>query len=193
MIAYHYFFIDTYFFNTTMWNFNHYLLEFIRFIFIGVSGFTLALNYSKNKDINYFSKRLYKLGLAALLISIVTFLFINESFIYFGIIHLIFTANLLVYLSKYFKIYLLLVLPLFYFFPEVIHVKFLRLSTIDHFPLFPYFFYFIIPFLSFSFLKDFLPLKKPNYISNIVKHSLLIYLFHPVFILIYLHLYYKLI
>lgn len=193
MISYHYFFIDAYFFNTPMWSFNFYLLEFIRFIFIGVSGFTLALSYSMNKDVNYFSKRLFKLGIVALLISVVTFFIINESFIYFGIIHLIFTANLLVFLSKFSKSYLLLPLLVTYLFPEIIHVKFLSLSTIDYFPLFPYIFYFIIPFFTFKFLKDLIPLKKPNYVSMIVKHSLLIYLFHPVVIFIYLHLYYKLI
>ena len=193
MISYHYFFIDSFLFGAKMWDFNSYLLELIRFLFIGISGFALALSYSKLKTESYFRYRLFKLLFASVLISVVSWFLFPDYFIYFGIIHLIFAANLLIYLFNFFKFYLFLVPFILIIFPEILHVNFIRLSTLDYFPFFPYLFYFLVPFLSFKFTKKFLTLKKPNYISYIVKPSLIIYLLHPIVIFIYLHLYYKLI
>jgi len=191
MIIYHYFFIDSFVFNAPMYSFNDSLLEFIRILFITISGFLLALSYSKQKIESYFLKRISVLAVSSFLISLVTFIFFSDVFIYFGIIHLILFGNVFIYIFK-FKPFYLLLFPLFlYIFPEVVHLKLIKKATLDYFPLFPYLIYFLASFVSFPYLSKVIPQKKPDLVSTVVKHSLLIYLIHPVVIFIYLQMYYR--
>ena len=194
MISYHYFFIDYFVFSAPQVEFNYYLLEFIRICFISISGFSLALCYSKKDNLKYFSNRILKLLFACFLVSFISYLFFPEYFIYFGILHLITFCNVFVFLYKFHKRFLapLLIIGLISF-PNIIHLSLIERSTLDFFPLLPYSLYFLFGYAGYLNLGQFLPLKKPNQISKLVRHSLLIYLVHPVIIFIFLQVYYSLI
>ena len=193
MISYHYFFIDYFVFSAEQVEYNFYLLEFIRICFISISGFSLALSYSKKDNSKYFSNRILKLLAACVLVSFSSYLFSPEYFIYFGILHLITFCNLFFYLLKFYKHFLVPILFASLFsFPGIIHLSFIWRPTLDFFPLFPYSIYFLFGYLGYIYLGKFLVLKKPNHVSKLVRHSLFIYLVHPPLIFIFLQVYYSL-
>lgn len=99
MVIFH-FTYDLHFFsfielNTTEIEFWIYFRTFIVAMFMSAVGMSLYLVYSKTFNLYKYKKRLLLLGTVSLLISIVTYFIFPQSWIYFGVIHMIFIASLL--------------------------------------------------------------------------------------------------
>ena len=67
----------------------------IVFLFLNAVGISLVLAYGNNFNLNKFIKRLFLLGLAALSVSISTYIMFPDAWVYFGILHSISVASLL--------------------------------------------------------------------------------------------------
>ena len=67
----------------------------IVFLFLNSVGISLVIAYGNGYRINKFMKRLSLLGLAALSVSIGTFILFPDAWVYFGILHLIWTGTLI--------------------------------------------------------------------------------------------------
>lgn len=204
MVLFHLYYSLTFIFNIDFLNFS-YLFWFIvwkisalSFIFIAGISFFLAFNkYGKwvNKKYIYYSLKLFFL---ALLISIVTKVFLPSQFIIFWIIHFFSLAFLLmIFFKKFWYLNIIIGILLIFLWRydytfENKYLSFIWFPSIDfisadYYPLVPYFWYML---LWFSFWKIIVDKKKENffcvYNKNKVwryfifmgKHSLFIYLIH---------------
>ena len=63
-------------------------------LFLSAVGMSLYLVYSKKFNIVKYKKRLYLLGASSMMISVVTYFIFPKTWIYFGVLHMIFTASL---------------------------------------------------------------------------------------------------
>ncbi|HFU74564.1 MAG TPA: DUF1624 domain-containing protein [Helicobacteraceae bacterium] len=72
-----------------------HLRTFIVAIFMSAVGMSLYLVYSKTFDVKKYVKRLTLLGSASLVVSVVTFFMFPHTWIYFGVLHMIFVASLI--------------------------------------------------------------------------------------------------
>ena len=88
----HFGFIDL---DTTRVTFLVYLRTFIVALFMSAVGMSLYLVYHKKFDPSKYTKRLLILGSVSLLISLVTYLRFPNTWIYFGVIHMIFIASII--------------------------------------------------------------------------------------------------
>lgn len=98
MIIYHFYFDLDYFrylnidFSTSFWQGFRYL---IISLFLFSMGISLVLSHPDKIYINKVIKRAIVLGIAALLVSIVSYYLFPNSWIYFGILHFIWLASIL--------------------------------------------------------------------------------------------------
>lgn len=81
--------------DTTKSEFFIYFRTFIVTIFMSAVGMSLYVVYTKAFNPKKYYKRLLVLGLAATLISLVTFFIFPHTWIYFGVLHMIFIASLI--------------------------------------------------------------------------------------------------
>ncbi len=124
----------------------------IAFLFLTIVGISLSISNDKHNSSTYFILRGLKLAAVAALITVTTFIYPNNGFIVFGIIHLIVLSVLLapVYIrhtqmNLVIGILLLvagIVAPL----PQIsepwllwLGVKFPGFSSLDYYPLYPWF------------------------------------------------------
>ena len=168
-------------------------------IFVFVSGLSFYVSYSKRKSLRRIFIRFVKLMALGILITIVTFVFLKEGTIYFGILHFLGLAWVLAVPFYRFGLYnalLALVFIVGYPFIDSIHAKTLLLLpigitpddfyTLDYFPIFPWFGIFLLG-LSFGFVfrhRDNSPIRFPySLICFLGRNSLKIYLIHqPIFV-----------
>jgi uncharacterized membrane protein len=151
MIAFHFIYDLNYFGLTTIDLFKDTFYVFWRYLivilFLNAVGITLVLKH-KNSTFKYFIKRLTKLIIVVILISIATYLVVPERWIYFGILHLILISSLLsFFFIKHPNIALtsaiiILVLGVFNL-PDLSSLKntlalFLPKNTLDFYSLFPW-------------------------------------------------------
>ena len=205
MVAYHIFF-DMYYFGKIVLEgpFWYYFPRFIASMFIFISGYTLSI-VCRRACARRVIRKVAKLSALAVLITLVTYIFVRSEYVEFGILHffsvatflglifvgrpkLSFVVGLLVFTvgvylqQQYFSIYWLLWLGLI---PRDFY-------TLDYFPLFPWFGVFLLGMSLGNFHR---PIRNVDFpIRNLVvflgKNSLKVYLLqHPV-ILLFLQLYY---
>ena len=170
---------------TTYWRY------LIVFLFLSSVGISLVLAYGKQFNIAKFGKRMTLLGLAALAVSLGTFVMFPNAWVYFGILHLIWASCLIaapfVRAPNTSLLIGVVILSLGYFnLPDLSLLRVLLSSnlpeaSIDFYPLFPW--------LSLVFIGIYLghnPWYKKiitfrsTFIQYLGQHSLPIYLVHQV-------------
>ena len=168
----------------------------IVFLFLNAVGISLVIAYGKNFSLNKFIKRLAILGLAALSVSLGTYFLFPDAWVYFGILHLIWTATLIAIIFVQFpKISLLVAalifilgylnLPNLSFFGFLLS-DYLPLSSVDFYPLFPWIaFVFTGIYLGHNPIYKKIFFMRVPFLQLVGQHSLIIYLLHQV-ILFYL-------
>lgn len=159
----------------------------IAFTFLFCVG--VSLNFGHGKKINWESlkKRSLKLGGAALIVSLGTYLIFPTQWIYFGTLHCIFTGSilgaLLVNRRKLAGALLVTILVLQYILDYDIQwvSSILQKPSMDFIPIYPWFWAILLgimigPYLSrSSFLTG---IKPGRFLSFLGQHSLKIYLLH---------------
>jgi len=211
MIAYHIFY-DLNFFRAYYFDLNSTIFKFFLYpigtTFLFLVGISLTLSYNKAKEslsqsqlIKKFVFRGFKIFSLGLVISLVTFLFLDEGFIIFGVLHCI---GISIILSTFFIRYQLL--NLFLGFSFLVIGIFLQTMTfnfswllwlgftpsnfytVDYFPLLPWFGVILIGIFFGNLLypdykrkfkiKDFSYLKPVKMLCFLGKNSLIIYFLH---------------
>jgi uncharacterized membrane protein len=209
MVVYHFLFNLDYFFGLV--DMNNYFIKFIgRFcaiLFLLLVGVSLTLSYRKRKD--YLFLHLFKRGFfiffLGMVITFITFILFPDNFIRFGIIHLIGLSIIISYPFLRLKYFNLLLGFIFIFIgllfknyildSKLFFIFGLRYSgfyTFDYYPIFPWFGFILLGIFlgKSSFLNLIINLKFRSYyciiIRNILsffgRYSLLIYMFHQVFL-----------
>ena len=99
MIAFHFIYDLNSFGFTQIPLFTHWLgiawRCLIVFLFLSAVGISLVLAHKDHLKFKKFLKRIFYLGLAALLVSAGTFVMFPDGWVYFGILHLIWTSSLI--------------------------------------------------------------------------------------------------
>ena len=221
MIVYHIFF-DIYFFN--LYDFNIHSIGFEIFLYlIGTTflllvGISLTLSYnrekrnlSKNQIIKNFGLRSLKIFSLGLIITVVTFFYLGDSFIVFGVLHCIGLSIILsipllkcrfvnLFLGFVF-IFIGIILRNFTFdFNYLLFIGFkpYNFSTVDYFPIFPWFGVILIGIFlgnvlykdykrSFK-LSDLSEIKIVNFLGFLGRNSLIIYFLHQPIIISIIYL-----
>lgn len=211
MVIFHIFFDLQYFglieinVNDLFWAIFRMSIFSLFFLLVGIS---LTLSYSKKRKFRYFLFRGIKIFLWGLMITIATLLFLNEGFIYFGVLHFIGVSIVLGYPFIKFKnlnlIFALIILIAgvflygYYFdFPWLLWLglKPDMFYSLDYFPILPYFSIILFGiWLGNKFYtkhKRQFKLKKRNIesVEYLGRHSLLIYLVHQPLIIIFISLF----
>ena len=163
----------------------------IVFLFLNAVGISLVIAYGKNFSLYKFIKRLAILGLAALSVSLGTYFLFPDAWVYFGILHLIWTATLIAIIFVQFPkislfvaalIFLLgyLNLPNLSFFGFLLS-DYLPLSSVDFYPLFPWIaFVFTGIYLGHNPIYKKIFFMRVPFLQLVGQHSLIIYLLHQV-------------
>ncbi len=206
MVIYHFLFIldwfDIYSLNLGS-NYFQVPADFIRILFLSIAGISLMLRYMyKSQNFYYsFMRRNLEIILGAGIISVVTFLYDKNTFVLFGVLHLISTSLVVVsLLIKYPRILIFLGVSIlmfgYLFLPSMIEGNiFLYIlgvdpgyhTALDYFPIFPWSGYVLIGSGTGYFFDEYKQKvkKSPSWIrlrSTILEflgnYSLLIYLIH---------------
>ena len=164
----------------------------IVFLFLNAVGISLVIAYGNSFSLNKFIKRLAILGLAALLVSVGTYFQNPDGWVYFGILHLIWTSTLIaIFFIQLPKISLFIAALIFVFkvFLNLPDLSFLSVLLSDYLPLFSVDLYPLFPWIAFVFTGIYLghnPIYKKIFFMKlpllqlIGQHSLIIYLLHQV-------------
>jgi uncharacterized membrane protein len=164
----------------------------IVFLFLNAVGISLVIAYGKSFSLKKFIKRLALLGLAALLVSVGTYFQNPDGWVYFGILHLIWTSTLIaIFFIQLPKISLFIAALIFVFkvFLNLPDLSFLSVWLSDYLPLFSVDLYPLFPWIAFVFTGIYLghnPIYKKIFFMKlpllqlIGQHSLIIYLLHQV-------------
>ena len=164
----------------------------IVFLFLNAVGISLVIAYGKSFSLNKFIKRLALLGIAALLVSVGTYFSSPVDWVYFGILHLIWTGTLIaIFFIQLPKISLFIAALIFVFkvflnlpdlsFLSVLLSDYLPLSSVDFYPLFPWIaFIFTGIYLGHNPIYKKIFFMKLPLLQLIGQHSLIIYLLHQV-------------
>ncbi len=166
----------------------------IVFLFLFCVGLSLPLSHLPKIKWNKFFVRFFKIVIAAIAISVFTYIAFPKQWVYFGTLHCIATCSLLALPFLNFpKISLLLgiALPVMAFLD--INIPWINLGhkSMDYIPVFPWLGVVLIGIFAHSVRFHQLPI--PNYIGNrqlqfLGRHSLIIYLIHQplLFVIVYL-------
>lgn len=210
MIVFHAVFDFDYFkiYNFNIYNgFWLYFARLIATIFIFLVGISMTLSYYRKGFgfLNYFKRGSVVLGYG-LSITLVTYLFLREGTIIFGILHFIGISIILGSLFLRFKnlnlilggIFILLGFYIKSFvvnYPWLVFLglRFENFYTLDYFPLLPWF---GVVLLGLYFGKVFYPEgkrrfkieMKNKYLSYLGRHSLIIYLLHQPILVLFINL-----
>ena len=163
----------------------------IVFLFLNAAGISLVIAYGKSFNLNKFIKRLALLGLAALSVSVGTYILFPNAWVYFGILHLIWTGTLIaIFFIQLPKISLFIAALIFLFgYLNLTDLSFLRILLSNYLPLSSVDFYPLFPWIAFVFTGIYLghnPIYKKIFFMKlpllqlIGQHSLIIYLLHQV-------------
>ena len=170
---------------TTYWRY------LIVFLFLSSVGISRVFADGKQFNLAKFSKRIALLGLAALAVSLGTYLMFPNAWVYFGILHLIWVSCLITVPfvrapNTSLRIGVAILALSYFNLPDLsllrsVLANFLPIASVDFYPLFPW--------LSFVFFGIYLghnPWHKKiitfrsAFIQYLGQHSLLIYLVHQV-------------
>lgn len=225
MIIYHIFF-DLNFFGVYNFNLNSIFFKIFLYpigtTFLLLVGISLTLSYnrvkkflSNRKIIEKFIFRGSKIFFLGLIITLVTFLFLDDGFVVFGVLHCI---GLSILFSTVFLRYKLLNLvfgvlflglgiflqTMTFEFNYLFWLGFIpsNFYTVDYFPVLPWFGFVLIG-LAFGnsfysdyqrkfYIKDYSYLRSIKFLSLIGRNSLLIYFLHQPIILILIYSFYSL-
>ncbi len=178
-------------FGFVSWNFNDgfwfFFPRVIAFTFLFCVG--ISLNYSQTPKINWpsLNKRLLKLGLCALAVSLATYFLFPQGWIYFGTLHCIFFGSLfgaLVVNHRSVATFLLvsILVAQYGLNYDIKWVSYLlQKPSMDFIPIYPWFWAILAgillgPYLSkIRHLREF---KSPVFLNFLGQHSLKIYLIH---------------
>ena len=163
----------------------------IVFLFLNAVGISLVIAYGKSFSLNKFIKRLALLGLAALSVSLGTYFLFPDAWVYFGILHLIWTATLIAIIFVQFPKISLFVAALIFIlgYLNLPNLSFFGFLLSDYLPLSSVDFYPLFPWIAFVFTGIYLghnPIYKKIFFMRlpllqlIGQHSLIIYLLHQV-------------
>ncbi len=185
-----------------------FLAKIIGGSFIFISGISLYIAYHRKKQFKYFFKRFLKLFIIALMITVVTKIFLKDGIIIFGIIHYFALSSLLIYpflkiKKEYSLITCFLIIMIYYIIKNIdINSNYLFIFgvyngfTYDYYPLIPWFSVMLIaryvaeilyPNGTRRFNID-MRGKIVELFSLLGKNSLKIYLIHQPIILAFLYL-----
>ncbi len=163
----------------------------IVFLFLNAVGISLVIAYGKSFSLKKFIKRLALLGLAAFSVSLGTYILFPDAWVYFGILHLIWTATLIAIIFVQFPKTSLFVAALIFIFgylnlPDLSFFRFLLsdylpLSSVDFYPLFPWIaFVFTGIYLGHNPIYKKIFFMRMPFLQLVGQHSLIIYLLHQV-------------
>ncbi len=163
----------------------------IVFLFLSAVGISLVFAHSKGIQYKKFLRRLLYLGIAALLVSIGTYIMFPDGWVYFGILHLIWASTLiaLAFINhpKTSLLIALLILIGFIFdqpnlgFLSNIFESYLPIGSVDYYPLFPWMsFIFIGIFLGHNPYYQKVFTFRSSWIEMMGRHALIIYLTHQI-------------
>ena len=163
----------------------------IVFLFLNAVGISLVIAYGNNFSLKKFIKRLAILGLAALSVSLGTYFLFPDAWVYFGILHLIWTATLIAIIFVQFPKTSLFVAALIFILgylnlPDLSFFRFLLsdylpLSSVDFYPLFPWIaFVFTGIYLGHNPIYKKIFFMRVPFLQLVGQHSLIIYLLHQV-------------
>ena len=195
MILFHFIYDLNYFHYTNIPLSGFWLTSYWRylivFLFLNAVGISLVIAYGNSFSLNKFIKRLALLGLAALLVSVGTYFQNPDGWVYFGILHLIWTSTLIaIFFIQLPKISLFIAAFIFLFgylnltdlsFLKILLSNYLPLSSVDFYPLFPW-----IAFIFTGIYLGHNPIYKKIFFMRlpllqfIGQHSLIVYLLHQV-------------
>ena len=163
----------------------------IVFLFLSAVGISLVYAHSNGIQYKKFIRRLLYLGVAALLVSLGTYIMFPDGWVYFGILHLIWVSSLLALAfvnrpKTSLLIALMILIGLIFDQPNLgflsnIFESYLPIGSVDYYPLFPW--------LSFVFIGIFLGHNpyyqkvftfRSSWLEVMGKHSLIIYLSHQI-------------
>ena len=178
-------------FHLISWNFQsgfwYAFPRVIAFTFLFCVG--LSLNYTHRPKINVqeLQKRTLKLGLAALVISVGTYLMFPKAWIYFGTLHCILAGSLLgALVVNHRKLALALMISILvlqygldYDIKWVSSI--IQRNSLDFIPIYPWFWAILLGILSGPYLSKIKVLsnfRSPAFLTLLGKHSLKIYLIH---------------
>ena len=193
MIAFHFLYdLDTFgFIDVPL--FSHWIpiawRYLIVFLFLSAVGISLVLAHGQGLNSSKFFKRLMLLGLAALAVSLGTYVMFENAWVYFGILHLIWVASIIaIFFVKLPKVSLLLAAVILFgaifdqpnlgFFVDIAK-PYLPQGSIDYYPLFPWFSFVLIgiylghhPYYRMAF-----PFRM-HWLEVLGRHALINYLVH---------------
>ncbi len=166
-------------------------------LFMTAVGMSLYLAYAKSFNTQKYLKRLLLLGFSALMVSVGTFFVFPQTWVYFGVLHMVFVATLIgplfVRVPHLSALIGVLILGLYYleyritFFFELLKAP-LHLPlghTEDLVPLIPWFAPVLFGIFTMHYLHNTLALKSTPTLDKLAfigRHSLVIYLIHqPLF------------
>jgi uncharacterized membrane protein len=178
-------------FNYVMWDFsNGFWYAFprvIAFTFLFCVGVSLTFTHKNQINWTQLKKRSLKLGLAALAVSIGTYIVFPQQWIYFGTLHCIFTGSILgalvVNRRKLAAGLLVAILVLQYALDYDIHwvSSILQRPSMDFIPIYPWFWGILLGILSAPYLSRnrwLSEIKSGKVLKFLGQHSLKIYLIH---------------
>ncbi|MGK0367965.1 MAG: putative membrane protein [Thermoproteota archaeon] len=159
----------------------------IVFLFLSAVGISNCYSYANGIDKNKLFKRFLKIGGAALIVSVSTYIMFPKTWIYFGTLHCVAVASLLAApLANRPKLSFLIgsaLLSSIYIFDITYKglSSLFKVKSMDYIPIYPWFF--VVAFAIFLFHKG--PKIKPlpqnslfKYMAVLGKHSLRIYILH---------------
>jgi len=163
----------------------------IVFLFLSAVGISLVIAHSKALNLRKFLKRLVFLGIAALLVSVGTYIMFPDAWVYFGILHLIWVASLIaiafINLPKTSLLIAALILVGAIFNQPNLSIisnifrPYLPLGSVDYYPLFPWLsFVFIGIYLGHHPYYQKILTFRVNWLEAMGRHALIIYLTHQV-------------
>ena len=195
MIAFHFIYDLNTFGFTEIPLFTHWLgiawRCLIVFFFLSAVGISLVFAHSKGIQYKKFFRRLVFLGMAALIVSVGTFIMFPDGWVYFGILHLIWVSSLIALLfvnqpKTSLLIALLILTGIIFDQPNLgfllnIFEPYLPIGSVDYYPLFPWVsFVFIGIYLGHNPYYQNVFTFRSRWIEVMGRNALIIYLTHQV-------------
>ena len=195
MIAFHFIYDLNTFGFTEVPLFTHWIgivwRSLIVFLFLSAVGISLVYAHSNGIQYKKFIRRLLYLGVAALLVSLGTYIMFPDGWVYFGILHLIWVSSLfaLAFIDRpktSLVIALIILIGFIFDQPNLgiisnIFESYLPIGSVDYYPLFPWLaFVFIGIFLGHNPYYQKVFTFRSSWLEVMGKHSLIIYLSHQI-------------